>query len=83
MIKVTTSAARKDLSQLIRGTRTGERFLLCRHAKGVAAIVSLEDLAFLQAVENRRDVKAARAALEDAAQNGTVSWDQIKVDLGL
>jgi prevent-host-death family protein len=83
VIKVPTSEARKDLSKVIKGTRTGERFLLVRHDKGVAAIVSVEDLAFLQAVENRRDLKAARAALEDVEQNGTVSWDQIKADMGL
>lgn len=83
MIKLATSEARKEFSSVIRGVRRGERFLLCRHNQGVAAVVSVEDLALLQAIEDRHDARSARAALEDAARNGTVSWEQIKRDLGL
>jgi len=83
VIKLTASKARQDLSSVIRGAGKGERFLLVRHNKGVAAVVSVEDLALLQAIENRRDAKAAQAALADVEANGTVPWDQIKADLGL
>jgi prevent-host-death family protein len=83
MIKLTTSEARQDFSNVIRGVKKGERFLLNRHGKGVAAIVSVEDLAVLQMIEDRRDREAARAALEDAEANGTVPWEKIKADLGL
>jgi prevent-host-death family protein len=83
MIRLTTSEARQDLSSVIRGVRKGERFLLSRHDEAVAAIVSVEDLAILQAIEDRRDKEAALAALEDVEANGTVPWEQIKADLGL
>ncbi len=83
MIHLTTSEARQDFSKVIRGVKKGKRFLLSRHNKGVAAIVSVEDLAILQEIEDRRDVLASDAALEDAEKNGTVPWEKIKADLGL
>lgn len=83
MIKLSASKAREDLAGVIKGAGQGERFLLCRHNKGVAAVVSVADLALLQAIEDRRDGKAALAALEDAEVNGTVPWEQVKAELGL
>ena len=44
MIKVTTSVARKDFAAVLRKVKQGKRFLLKNHDKGVAAIVSVEDL---------------------------------------
>jgi antitoxin Phd len=43
----------------------GERVVLERRGKGVAAIVSMEDLALLEAMEDREDAKAARKALAE------------------
>jgi prevent-host-death family protein len=83
MIKVTTSEARKDFADVLKGARNGERFVLERHNKPVAAIVSPEDLAILQAIEDRSDVMAARAALAEVAEHGAVPWEKVKADLGL
>lgn len=58
----------------------GERVLLQRHGKNVAAIVSVEDLELLQALEDRIDLTAARKALK---QKGRVAWDKVKADLNL
>jgi PHD/YefM family antitoxin component YafN of YafNO toxin-antitoxin module len=43
----------------------GERVVLERRGKGVAAIVSMEDLALLEAMEDREDAKAARKPLAE------------------
>ena len=83
MIRISTSKAREDFAAVLKGVAKGERFLLRRHNKSVAAIVPVEDLALLQAIEDRRDAEAARAALEDVEVNGTVPWDEIKARLGL
>ncbi len=83
MIKLTTSKARKEFARVLKGARRGERFLLQRHNEPVAAIVSAEDLAILQAIEDRQDVTAARAALAEVEQRGTVPWEQVKATLGL
>jgi prevent-host-death family protein len=83
MIELSTSEARQDMAKVLAGVKRGERFLLNRHGKAVAAIVSAEDLEFLQAIEDRSDARAARAALADAEVNGTIPWEQVKANLGL
>ena len=58
----------------------GDRVLLQRHGKNVAAIVSIEDLELLQALEDRLDLASARQALR---QPGRVAWDKVKAGLNL
>ena len=60
----------------------GGRYLIHRHNKGIAAIVPVEDLALLEVIEHRRDLKAARQALEEIEREGTMPWDEAKADLG-
>src|SRR5262245_53300912 len=68
MIRLTASKAREDFASIIKGVRMGERFLLCRHGEDVAAVVSVEDLALLQAIDDRHDAEAARAALAEVEE---------------
>lgn len=58
----------------------GERVVLERRGKDVAAVVSIEDLALLEKLEDEIDVKAARAALRE---RGEIPWEQVKADLQL
>ena len=81
MIKVPTSEARRDFANVLRKVKQGKRFLLERHDKGVAAIVSVEDLALLEAIENRHDLEAARRALAEVAEHGAIPWEQAKKEL--
>ena len=83
MFKLSASKARQDLAKVISGVRKGGRFLITRHDEGVAAIVSVEDLKFLQSIEDYHDTRAALAALEDSKVNGTIPWEQVKAELGL
>ncbi len=48
----------------------GERIILERRGKGIAALVSMDDLALLEAIENREDAKAARKALAEMQRKG-------------
>ncbi len=57
MIELSASKAREEMAKVLSGVMRGHRFLLNRHGKPVAAIVSPEDLAFLQALEDRRDAR--------------------------
>ncbi|MFV1969258.1 MAG: type II toxin-antitoxin system Phd/YefM family antitoxin [Pirellulaceae bacterium] len=63
----------------------GERVILERRGKPTAAIVSLEDLALLEAVEDGEDVKAAKRVLADMKRKGEkpIPWKQVKKELGL
>ena len=62
-----------------------ERVILERRGKPTAAIISLDDLALLEAMEDREDIKAAKRALADMRRKGEkpVSWDDVKKQLGL
>lgn len=58
----------------------GERIVLERHGKGVAVVVSMEDLKALEAMEDAADVKAANKARKEA---GEVPLEKIKAEMGL
>jgi antitoxin Phd len=83
MIKIATSKARQDFAEVLRRVKQGKRFLLENHDKAIAAIVSVEDLALLEAIENRRDLEDARRALADMAKEGAIPWEEAKKQLGL
>jgi prevent-host-death family protein len=63
----------------------GERVVLERRGKGVAALVSMEDLALLEKLEDEADAKAARKALADMKRKNQkpIPWEQVKSELGL
>ncbi|MBI3457304.1 MAG: type II toxin-antitoxin system Phd/YefM family antitoxin [Candidatus Rokubacteria bacterium] len=75
------SALRENLGDVLN--RVGyrkERIVVERHGKPAAAVVPIEDLALLEALENRLDLDAARQAL---AEPGTIPWEEVKATLGL
>ncbi|WP_243856449.1 MULTISPECIES: hypothetical protein [Actinomyces] len=50
----------------------------------VAAVIDAEDLELLmEAAEDLADIEAAEAARTAITENGTVPWDEVKVELGL
>jgi antitoxin (DNA-binding transcriptional repressor) of toxin-antitoxin stability system len=60
--------------------RTGERILLERRGKVVAALVPAADVELLERLEDRLDLEEARA-LADVEKHGTVSWEKVKAEL--
>jgi len=59
---------------------TGERISIRRHGKPVAVLVSVEDAAMLEAIEDRLDVAEAKKALKE---KGSIPWAEVKKQLGL
>jgi prevent-host-death family protein len=81
---VTTVAARQNFSDLINRAAYGkDRVLLTRRSRPLAAVVPIEDIALLEKIEDREDLKAARAALREIKRKGTIPWTRLKKDLGL
>ena len=77
------SKAREELGMLVnRVSLRGERVLLNRNGKAVAAIVPLEDLELIRRLEDAADLKAARAARAEVARRGTVPWKKLKAKAG-
>jgi prevent-host-death family protein len=83
MIRMSTSKAREDLAAVLKTVEGGERVLLRRHGKAVAAIVPVEDLALLRAIEDRMDRKLAREAMAEYEAEGSIPLEQLKSELGL
>ena len=66
MTRVTTAAARKDFTgTLDRVTRKGERIVLQKGGKDVAALVPVADLERLEELEERLDAEEARRRMAD------------------
>ena len=81
MKRLSASKARSDLAEVLnRVAYKGERVLLHRRGKNVAAVVPVEDLDLLQRIEDRMDNEAADKALKDPRR---IPWEKVKRDLGL
>jgi prevent-host-death family protein len=78
--KVTSSAARSEFADIVnRAAYGGERVIVHRRKKPVAAVVPLADLELLEKLEDRIDLEDARRRLNEP----TVPWSKIKKDLHL
>ena len=72
---------RNNLADAInRVAYAGERIILERRGKGVAALVSVEDLALLEELEDQADIKAAKKALKE---KGGITLDEYKKKHGM
>jgi prevent-host-death family protein len=66
MTVLSIAEARNSLADAVnRVTYGGERVLFARRGKPVAALVSADDLARLQAIEDAEDVRAAAKVLRE------------------
>lgn len=66
MSKISASKARENFSDTLnRVAYAGERVVIHRRGKAVAALVSPADLALLEKLEDRQDVAPARKALAE------------------
>jgi len=86
MVKFSTAEAGKKLSLIIqRAAVEKERIILTRRGKELAALVPIEDMRFLEELEDRLDLEEARAALAEAQANPErpISWEKLKTELGL
>jgi prevent-host-death family protein len=83
--RLSTSEARQQFADLINRTAyRGERFLVQRRKKPVAAVIPIEEYELLEKVieerENAIDVRLARKARRE---KGRIPWERVKKDLGL
>ena len=85
MTDMSVSAARSRLADVIDDARAShEPVFLTRGGRRVAAVIGAEDLERLtQAAEDLADIEAADAARAEVAEHGTISWGEVKADLGL
>ncbi len=78
---ISATAARTSFAETVnRAIYTGERVVVRRRGKDVAAVVPIEDLELLEAIEDRMDIDAARKAMKE---KGNVAWLKVKAKLKL
>jgi prevent-host-death family protein len=74
------SEARDKLPDTVnRVSYAGERFIIARRGKELAALVSLDDLAILNAIEDNIDIADAREILKNPKK---ISLEEAKAQLG-
>ena len=80
-MQIPMSKARSQFADILnRAAYGGERVILERRGKGVAAVVSMEDLENLIALEDEADLKAALRARK---QEGRIPLADVKARLGM
>jgi prevent-host-death family protein len=81
MTEVSTVDVREQLSELVNRVHYGkERVVVTRRGKRLIALVPVEDLELIEAIEDRIDVQAAKKALKE---KGSIPWTRVKKQLGL
>ena len=84
MATMTVAEAKNRFSDVLRRAEYGgERVIVERHGKPVAAIVSTDDLRRLEAAEDAADLRDAQGALTEATQEGTVPLETVLRKYGL
>ena len=81
MSKIAVIDARKDLADVLNRAAYGkERVVLTRRGKDVAAIVPMDDLNMLEAIEDHMDLKDSEKILERvrAGSEQLLSLDEVK-----
>jgi prevent-host-death family protein len=81
MTRVGIEQLRLNIADTVNRAAFGrERVIVERHGKPVAAIVPVDDVELLEALEDREDL---RAALKVRKEKGGVTLERLKKELGL
>ena len=86
MTRLPSGRVRQDFSETVNRVAYGrERIVLHRRGKDLVALIPVEDLALLEAVEDRLDVEEADRILAEvkAKREKPIPWEKAKKKLGL
>lgn len=86
MTKLAASQARDAFADTLnRVAYGGERIVLRRRGKDLAAIVPIEDLKLIQKMEDEIDLREAKKALADMKRKGLkpIAYERVRERLGL
>jgi prevent-host-death family protein len=85
MPQMTTKQMREKLADTVnRVAYKGERIVIMRHGKPLAAVVSVEDLEALERLEEAKDVADAKKILARVAsgRDKLIPWAKVRKSLG-
>lgn len=80
---ITTAEAQEKFSDLVNQVaHNKEQIILTRRGKEIAALIPLEDFHKLTGIQDKGDLQEAMEALKQAREQGTISIEQVKEELG-
>ena len=78
--RLPATKARERLAEVLNEVSVrGDRVILERHGKDVAAVISIKDLELLELLEDRYDLDLVKVALSESEER--IPWDQVKASL--
>jgi prevent-host-death family protein len=81
-----SAEAQENFDDLLkRAARRKERVVLTERGRAVAALVPIEDLNFIEAIEDQLDAEELQRAKAEFERSGepTMAWEKVKTELGL
>lgn len=80
---INSADAKEIMTDLInRVAHDKERIILTRRDKEIAALIPIEDLKLLEAMQSKNDLEEATEALKEARSQGTLTLDELKTNIG-
>ena len=84
MTPLSVTEARSNFAEIInRAGYQGERIILQKHEKKLVAIIPIEDLEYLEELEDKIDIMEAEKAIAEDEGKEPVTLEQLKKELGL
>ena len=81
---MTVSEARQAFSEVVMDAAVRkQRVVVTRHGRPAVAVVPIEDLEILEALEDERDAAEIRAALAEGAGQPTITLEALAAREGL
>ncbi len=82
MDSISTTGAREHFAKVLNlVTNAKDRVRITYHGKQVAAMVPIEDLEFLERLEDEIDIREAQKVLADPRDQGAIPWEDAKKEL--
>lgn len=83
MTSISVSNVRHEMKDIVNRVAYGkERIYLTSHDKRMVALVPIEDVETLEALENAEDIREAELAIKEVKRKGAVSFAEMKKRLG-
>ena len=81
---VPASKVREQFSSVLNKVAVrGDRVLIERHGKPVAALISIDELEFFEALEDKHDTELAEEILSRTKESDWIPLETVKKELGL